>query len=109
MKIEIRLPFTSRFKKTIPYTEQGRTYFGLWKKPDIILEGDEKVITISSDQEGQLDLIAEKEYDDRSLFWAIASVNGIRSVTDEVVSGLKIIIPHLENIRVALLDSSENE
>jgi len=108
MKIEVTLPFTSRLKRTPLWTKKGKTFFGLWKKPNIKLDGDEKVIKISSDQIGQLDLLAQREYNDRSLFWAIAQVNNIGSISDEVVAGLNVFIPKLSNIRSALSDTAEN-
>ncbi len=108
MKIEVRLPFSSRFQRTPLFTLTGRTFFGLWMKPNIVLDGDEKIITVSADQSGQLDLLAEIEYQDRTLFWAIAVVNDIRHPPDEVLAGVELIIPKIENIRVALLDTSEN-
>jgi len=109
MKVEVYLPFVSRFKKNPLYTDGGKTFFGVWNRPEIKLDGDEQIITVAEHQVGQLDLLAAEEYDDRSLFWAIATVNNIRHPPDEVVAGLKLTIPKLENIIAALSDTSEVE
>lgn len=101
-KVKIRLNFASRLKRTRLYTKNGRTFFGVWQKPEIALDGDEKIRTVESSLTGQLDTIAYQEYGSRAWWWAIAAANNIASVTDEVVAGLNLIIPKLENIREAV-------
>lgn len=103
MKTEIRS--LSRFGRTELYTSGGKTFYGRWVPPPIVLDGNEKTVIVPADQHGQLDLLAHKEYNDRTLFWAIALVNNIFSITDEIVAGKELIIPKLENIRAALQNS----
>lgn len=105
IKKQLTLSFTSRFKKTPVYTKNGKTFFGLWKPPSIKIDGDEKVVTISAAKKGQLDKTANEEYGTRELWWAIALVNNIVHPPDEVVAGLELVIPKLENIRQALQDN----
>ena len=104
-KTKIQPPFTSRMKRTNLYTKGGKTFFGRWNPPQIVLDGDEPTMRVPSTQEGQLDLIAYKKYGDRTLFWAIALANNIRSISDEVVAGLEIVIPKIENIRASLSET----
>ena len=108
-KLTVRLDFTSRLRKTSIYSKKGKPFFGVWKKPEIQLDGDEKVITISLDQEGFLDIIAYEEYGDRAWWWAIASVNKIANVNDEIVAGKALIIPKLDNIRDAVQEQRDAE
>ena len=103
-QLEVKLNFASRHKKTNVYTAEGKTFFGVWDQPIIKLDGDEKVVKVSSDQLGQLDLIAYQEYENRALWWVIAQANGIRSVTDQVVAGIDLTIPKIANVRAALLE-----
>ena len=99
---QVELPFTSPYKKTRLYTHGGKTFFGVWQPPDIVLDGDERVITIDTAQEGRLDTIAYREYGTRELFWAIAHVNQINNIQAEVVAGVELIIPKIDNVRAAL-------
>jgi len=89
-------------QKTPVYSKDGSAFFGVWQKPEITLDGDEKVVVVDVSNEGQLDLIAHKEYGDRAWWWAIAAVNRIGNVNDEVVAGLEIVIPKLNRIKEAL-------
>ena len=104
-KFELRPAFTSRHKQTALYMKGGKAFYGVWKSPDIKMEGDEKEIIVTTDQEGQLDLYAYNEYGDRSLFWAIAYVNNIQSISDEVVAGMRLKLPHYDNVKAALTDT----
>ncbi len=108
-KVRIRLAFTSRMKKTKLYTRAGKTHFGVWQRPEIKLDGDEKVLTVSEEHEGALDFISFLEYGDRAWWWALASVNKIRNVVDEVVVGLELTIPKLDNIRDAVQEQRDAE
>lgn len=105
-KLQLQLPFTSLYKNTALYTKAGKVFFGLWEPPQIAIDGDEAYIQVEVGQGGQLDLIADKYYGDRTLWWVIAYANKIGSVTDEVTPGKRIIIPKIENVRAALTESS---
>jgi hypothetical protein len=107
MTQELKLPSTSRYRVTPVYSKAGCAFFGVWVRPNVKRDGDEKIITIGDENRGQLDLIAHEEYGDRSLWWAIASMNFIRSVSDEVVPGLRLVVPKLANIKSALLESGD--
>ena len=106
MAFELNLEFTSRFKKTALYSEDGKAFWGLWQPYDIRIDGDEKVYVIQLEDEGQLDLIAYREYQDRTLWPYIAFVNNIKNVEEEIIAGLRIILPKLSNIQAALRDES---
>jgi hypothetical protein len=102
-KIEITLPFTSRFKRTELYTKAGKAFFGVWNPSVIKLDGDEKIYKVPMKYEGNLDLIAYQEYKDSSLWWVIALVNNIIHPPDEVKAGMLLTIPKLNNIKFSLL------
>jgi hypothetical protein len=104
--INVAIEENSRYKKTALYTKDGKTFWGIWNKPSIVLDGDEEIVTIKQSWRGTLDFLADARYDDRSLFWAIASINGIANIAEEVVPGLRVIVPKIENIKAALLDST---
>lgn len=105
MAQEIQIPFTSRFKKTPVFEKDGKVFYGLWVPPEIKMDGNEKEIEIDRDF-GNLDLIAHREYGDRSLYWAIALVNNIKDIESTIKPGMKIKIPKRNNINSALTDSA---
>jgi|SRR3990172_2679434 len=105
MPIGLTLSETSRFKKTALYAKAGKTFFGIWQPPKIAPTGQEKIVRIAQNQAGQLDLLAHVEYGDSSLWWCIALANNIMNLAEEVVVGKELVIPTLESIRLALLET----
>lgn len=101
-KFEMDLPTTSFFRQTSLLTRGGAVFFGLWKVPQIFLDGDEKQVRVSERDRGRLDRIAYEEYGDRSLAPAIQIVNHIDHVPSHVKPGMVLIIPKLERIWQAL-------
>lgn len=109
---ELALPFTSRFKSTRLYLGSraplaGRAWWGIWKPLDITLDGDERQVTVQQGLEGCLDYIAGQEYRDRSLWPAIAQVNLIDKPFEDVIVGMRIVIPKLAKVRAALAKASK--
>ena len=102
-KVRLELNFNSRFKRTNLFTLNGRTFFGLWRPPEIRMDGDEKEVVIPKGKEGSLDFLSHQEYGTRELFWAIALVNDIRNIAEEVTPGKRIKVPKVANVREALL------
>jgi len=99
---EIQLPSTSFFQETKLLQSGGMVFFGLWKAPNIILDGDEKKITITEQDRGRLDRIAFEEYGTRELTPALQIVNKIDYIPRDVVPGLTIIIPKIARVYQAL-------
>jgi hypothetical protein len=88
------------------FIQDGRAFFGLWRPPQVKLDGDEERIRIPLGMEGQLDLIAQVTLGDRRLWPAIAQVNKIDYVLEEVKAGDEIIIPKLQHVRAAYQQTS---
>lgn len=106
-QLQVKLNFFSRLKRTNLYTANGTTFYGVWKKPQIEVDGNEKVISLPTGK--SLEHIAFQEYGKRELWWAIAQVNGIRNVFDELKPGMQLRIPKENNIRDALVvESTQN-
>jgi hypothetical protein len=109
---EIALPFTSRFKSTRLYigasgSLQGRAFWGIWQPLNIELDGDERQVTVQQGLDGCLDFIAGKVYKDRTLWPVIAQVNLIDKPFEDVVVGMRLIIPKLAKVRAALAQASK--
>lgn len=100
----VQIPFTSRHKHTTLYTISGKTIFGLWNPPKIKMDGDEKIVSVSSDIVGNLDILSFREYGSPEYWWCIALVNNIKDPTTEIVVNKELNIPKIANIRSALLD-----
>jgi len=98
---ELDLDFTNPYKRTSLFIKDGRAFFGLWRPPQVRLDGDEPLRRVPLGLEGQLDLFAEEELGDRRYWRAIAQVNKIDFPLEEVKAGDLLIIPKLENVRAA--------
>lgn len=58
----------------------------------------DQYFTVRPGEDGRLDVIANRAYGDPSLWWFIASVNGIFNPFVEVVVGMKLRVPSRETI-----------
>ena len=103
---ELDLDFTDPYKRTALFIKDGRAFFGLWRAPDVVLDGDEQLVRVEMGTEGQLDLLAEATLGDRRFWRAIAQVNKIDYPLEEVKAGDLIIVPKLENVRAAYRQAS---
>lgn len=103
---ELVLPFTSPYKQTSLFIQKGRASFGLWRPPEIKLDGDEERIRVPLGLEGHLDLISQVALGDREFWRAIAQVNKIDYPLEEVRAGDEIIIPKVEKVRAAYKQAS---
>ncbi len=98
---ELEVVFSDPYKRTALFIDNGRAFFGLWRPPQIALDGDEERIRIPLGMEGSLDIIAQITLGDRAFWRAIAQVNKIDYPLEEVKVGDEIIIPKLERVRAA--------
>lgn len=103
---EVRLDFTSMYRGTRMFTRLGKSFFGIWNPPTVVMDGDEEEITVQRGQEGQLDLFAEQVYGDRALWRIIAHVNGIDYAPEQVVVGMRLKMPKPAKVRAALLQGA---
>jgi len=55
-------------------------------------------ITVASDEQGRLDLIAQRNLGDKEYWWIIAEVNNLMDPINEVVPGMIIKIPYVSDI-----------
>jgi len=101
--MNIKLDQTSRFINTPVFSIANKTVFGLWRQPTIKLDGDEPSEVVNKAEEGELDHMSFRNYGKRDYWWAIAVVNGISNVTEEVVAGMVLTIPKLERITETLV------
>jgi len=108
-KFELELPFTSPFKETPLFLKGGKAFFGIWKPPEIQIDGDERRIIVDEAHVGDLTKYADEEYGDASLFWAIGHVNKIDYPPRDVVKGMTIIIPKEEHVTAALQAAQERK
>jgi len=106
---EIVLPFYSRFKETRLLQAAGRVYFGLWRPPSIRLDGDEPEVQVTEKDRGTLDFIADRELGNRELAWALAVINKISYIPEEVVPGMILKIPKLVRVEEALQKETDGE
>jgi hypothetical protein len=83
------------------FIQSGRAFFGLWRPPEIQVDGDEERIAVPMGLEGHLDLIAQVTLGDREFWRAIAQVNRIDYPLEEVKVGDRIVIPKATHVRAA--------
>lgn len=107
--IELELDLTSPLSRTSALVDRGRAFFGIWEPPPVKLDGDEAQVVVPPGMGGQLDLFADSEYSDRALWWVIAQANKIDFPLRDVVPGMVLIIPKLENVLAALLATSARQ
>jgi len=100
---ELDLEFTSPYKRTRLFVKNGRAFFGVWRPVDVALDGNEEEIIVQRGRHGYLDLIAHEVYGDRRLWRVIAQANRIGLPLEEVVPGLRLVIPKPTNVRAGLL------
>ncbi len=101
-RIELEVAFTSRFKGTRLFVKDGRSFYGLWEPLPIELDGTEEEIEVQLGEEGQLELFALRVYEDKTLWHVIAQANRIDFPFEQVVPGMKIVIPKESRVRAAL-------
>lgn len=104
-QFELELPFTSPYKRTQLFIKNGRAFFGVWRPIEVQMDGDEEEVLIQRGLEGHLDLVAFVVYGDRRLWRVIAHANRIDFPLEEVVVGLRVVIPKPTRVRAALLTS----
>jgi len=98
---ELEAEFTSPYKRTQLFIQEGRAFFGLWRPPVVSIDGDEERIAIPMGLEGHLDLVAQVTLGDRRFWRAIAQVNQIDYPLEEVRVGDRIVIPRVSAVRAA--------
>jgi len=98
---ELELEFSNAYKRTQLFIQNGTAFFGLWRPPEVVLDGDEERIAIPMGLEGHLDLVAQVTLGDRAFWRAIAQVNQIDYPLEEVRAGDRIIIPKANRVRAA--------
>ena len=108
-QFELDLPFTSFYKETPLYIRDGVAFFGRWRPPTIQLDGDEERVIVDGSHVGDLNRYAYEYYGDASLWKAIAHVNQINYPIEEVVQGLTLIIPKIENVFAALQAAEDRQ
>ena len=99
---DLELSFTSRMNATSLLEKDGKVFFGRWTPPQIALDGNEAKVLVTEQDKGTLDFIAYKYLGTRELFWAIALVNKISHIPSEVITGLTLTIPKINNVYAAL-------
>lgn len=108
-KFELEMPFTSPFKETPLFLDNGKAFFGIWKPPKIQIDGDEDRVIVDEAHEGDLTGYAYEQYGDPALFWVIGHVNKINYPPRDVVRGMTIIIPKEEHVMAALQAAKERK
>jgi len=106
---DLVLSYFSRYKETRLLQSDGKVFFGRWKAPTIRLDGDEEEVQVTEEDRGVLDFISYRYYGTRELAWAIALVNGVSSIPNEVVPGLNLTMPKISRIEEALQKETDGE
>lgn len=83
-------------------TRTGKDFLIL-RKPLKLKEADGDVfITVTQEYEKRPDLLADKVYDDASLWWVILEFNGIRDPFFQLKSGMILRIPQIDRVLQAI-------
>ena len=80
------------------------TFFGTFKRPEILLTFNDAFITIKSKDQGRLDLLAYTHYGDPFLWWVIALVNDIVDPIYGAEPGYVVRLPKRSNIFVSSIE-----
>ena len=102
-RFELEVEFTSRFKGTRLFIRDGQAFFGLWEPLPVDLDGDEEEVEVQLGEEGQLELFALRFYRDKTLWHVIAQANHIDFPFEQVIPGMRLVIPKPGRVRAALL------
>jgi len=98
----------SRYKNTRLYKDSdiGETYFGVWRSPNIIEKKPPTIYQVRPEEVNRPDLIAYRVYGNPTFFWAIAVRNAILLPMIEVVVGLTLLCPHIDDVLAAVSSSN---
>ena len=90
-------PANSRYSDTAIFEEDGVVFRNTYAKTRQDEESDDKIIRVRAEEEGRLDLIAERFYGDPKLYWLIGEANKIINPISEVVGGMEMRVPNIRN------------
>ena len=85
------------FIKTPIYNVGGTVVFGL-RREVIPPDPTDRVITITKQLEGKLDLIASEIYGTTDCWWILAEANQLLDPMTEVTAGTKLRVPTKERV-----------
>jgi hypothetical protein len=94
------------YNKTSPYysTSVDNGYLDIINFRDIIAHTDDVLFEVTSTYHNRPDLLAYDLYGDVNLWWVFAVRNKsiIKDPTFDLVAGIKIYLPTLENIKTSI-------
>lgn len=104
------LSSSSRYRNTRMYKDidLNEIYFGSWKPPKVIERLPVTIHIVVADEVNRPDLVSFRVYSRSDIFWAIALRNSILMPLTDMVSGLSLQCPHIEDILSALCSSSSS-
>jgi hypothetical protein len=92
----------ARYRSHYIYLVEGRLneYIETWNVFDMPSSAGDRFHTVASGEEGLrgIALIAYEYYSRPDLWWVIAAVNGIYHPTTEMVAGLELRIPPVQDV-----------
>ncbi len=102
MASKIELNPKSRYKQTEVYSKDEKIFFGSWQKIQIPYNDFDAEVTLQARHIGALDVLAHEEYNDSSLWYAIASYNNIVDPTHGIFIGDILRIPEKSRVLAAI-------
>jgi len=95
---------TSRYKDTYIYkNDDGKFYYGIWKVPKIEQQPDDISHTIKYGETLRLENLAYTYYNNKLLYWVIATANNIIDPFTELEENQVIRIPNLSYVYSKIL------
>ena len=88
----------SRFFSQDLFLINGKRVWGTWESPKIPNSPFDNYHTVTQMDAGRLDLISYKYYQTPELWWVLATANGLFFPADELVAGMILRIPDLNQI-----------
>lgn len=104
LQTDVTLSPLSRYRNTRLYEDSSlnKTYFGVWRPPEIIETLPLTVHIVKMEEVNRPDLIAYRVYGNPTLFWVIALRNNILLPLRDMTTGLSLSCPNIDDIMRAL-------
>jgi len=106
---------TSRYRATPVYQQpaarvdengtikaQTQTFFGSWEPPEILETRQSTTVRVLPQEQGRPDSLAYRIYGDAGLWWVICLRNAIRFPLVDLVAGMNVVCPHVDDVTAAL-------
>lgn len=76
--------------------------YGIWEPPTFVERRSSRLYTVTAQDIGRLDLLANRFLNSVNLWWVLAYVNNISDPTTDMFVGQELTIPRIADVRSGL-------